>query len=285
MSHVVPNNGHHPDEEDHRQGRTLSVVELAERLGIHLVGNHVGLKITTGHRSNDVENLQRSDRDGGEHHHDGPSDHGKRNPGETAPIARTIEHGRLDHFVGNILHRSGEYDHGKSGLNPDQNDNQKEGIPRRREKKILGFKPQPAVNRVEKPDFWLVLAGLEVIDKVPDHTGSHKRDSHGHEDEGLNDSSALHAVGHIRDSEADKGGQQRDKDNPEHGVAKNDLNLRNAEGPDVVVKADKVLAAFVHEGHPEGAQRWINQAHHKQQKRGAEKNSVTEPTLPLHGSA
>jgi len=151
-------------------------------------------------------------------------------------------------------------------------------------RKFCGSSPT-AVNRVEKPNFWLVLAGLEVIDKVPNHAGSHKRDSHRHEDKGLNDSGALHPVGHIRDSEANKGGQQRDKDNPEDGVAKNDLNLRNAEGPDVVVKADKVLAAFVHEGHPEGAECWIDQTHHKQEKRGAEKDPVTEPALPLHGGA
>ena len=178
--------GNDDDEQDDRERRADAdaLLALTEGLGVELVGHHRGPEVTAGHRSDDVEGLQRTHGDGGDHHDDGRPNGRHRHLPEQLEPGGTVDLRGLDDVVGHRLDRRGQHGHGEPGLDPDHHDDQEEGVPRFGQQELVGLQAEPDQDLVGQAD--LIRARLAVVvDELPDDRGADHGDCHRQEDQRL----------------------------------------------------------------------------------------------------
>ena len=120
-----------------------------------------------------------------------------------------------------------------------------------------------------------------MVYKPPNNRGTDERNSHRHEDQGLDPGPALHSVSEVGDSEANGCRKNGDRKSPNNCVSEYYQNLGLSKGPDVVVKTYKVLAPGIHEGKKQGANSGVNQADCEQKESWHQKYQVLDPLLGL----
>src|SRR5690606_13027217 len=119
----------HDDQRD--DGTAAAVAAAAEHPVEHQVGEHHGVPLTVGHGQHDVEDLEDKNGDGGPDDGDGAPDLRHHDLPEDLPAVGTVDDGSFDRLLGDPSKSGRQDDHGETGLDPDQDDHQKEVVPER----------------------------------------------------------------------------------------------------------------------------------------------------------
>ncbi|EGE59992.1 hypothetical protein RHECNPAF_1760084 [Rhizobium etli CNPAF512] len=273
--------GEHDDDGDN--STSAGIAAAAEQPVEHQVRQHHGLPLAVGHGQHDIEDLEDENGDRRPDDGDGAPDLRHHDAPEDLPAIGAIDDGSLDRLFRDAAQRRRQDNHGKTGLDPDQDDHQKEIVPEGNGNPDLRRTAECLHDGVQEADLHIVAAAI-LVDELPDDGSADEGDRHRHEDDAFGDIAPPDAVSHHGDDQAEEGAGSGHDGEPEDVVEDRLAEFAVVQGPQVIRRADELVARPVVEGQDERRDDRVDEVDDQQEECRAEEQPGADHGAPVQVS-